>query len=229
MELIMARARLRRDVPAVAIARLLVPSDSDQRVGASHNLLWLLYRDGPDRTRDYLWRQTRPGQFLTLGARAPVDEHRLFDLECKQFAPELKPGQRLNFNLRANATVSRAAARSDRGVRCDIVMAALQDLPRGSRAAARHEVMQGAATTWLARQGEEHGFALCGNAVVESYKQVAPPRERGQRPAKFNTLDLTGTLEVVDPQRFLAQIAKGFGRARAFGCGLMLIRPVYAW
>jgi CRISPR system Cascade subunit CasE len=29
---------------------------------------------------------------------------------------------------------------------------------------------------------------------------------------------------VKEPDRFLAKLAQGFGRARAFGCGLMLIR-----
>jgi CRISPR system Cascade subunit CasE len=37
-------------------------------------------------------------------------------------------------------------------------------------------------------------------------------------------LDFEGVLEVTDPVRFLAALANGFGRARAFGCGLMLIR-----
>ena len=31
-------------------------------------------------------------------------------------------------------------------------------------------------------------------------------------------------IEVTDPPAFLARLAAGFGRAKAFGCGLMLIR-----
>jgi CRISPR system Cascade subunit CasE len=223
-ELVMAKARLRRDVPAVAFAALLVPTGTDQHVGASHRLLWSLYADTPDRPRDFLWRQTRAGEFLMLGPRAPVDAHGLFELEHKEFAPELAPGDRLGFSLRANATVSRPTARGQRGVRHDVVMDLLHRTP-GPRVEARYEVMQTAARDWLARQGETHGFALCGDVVVDGYDRVAMPRQNG-KPAVFGVLDMSGVLEVNDPERFLAKLRQGFGRARAFGCGLMLIRRV---
>ena len=42
----------------------------------------------------------------------------------------------------------------------------------------------------------------------------------------FGVMDFSGMLEVKDPARFLTQLAQGFGRARAFGCGLMLIRRI---
>ena len=41
---------------------------------------------------------------------------------------------------------------------------------------------------------------------------------------QFGILDLTGRIEIADPAVFLALLARGFGRAKAFGCGLMLIR-----
>ena len=223
-ELVMAKARLRRDVPAVAFAALLVPTGTDHQVAASHRLLWSLYADTPDRPRDFLWRQTQAGEFLMLGPRAPVDTHGLFELEHKAFAPELAPGDRLGFSLRANATVSRPTAHGQRGVRHDVVMDLLHRTP-GPRAEARHEVMQTAARDWLARQGEAHGFALRGDVVVDGYDRVAMPRQRG-KPAVFGVLDMSGVVEITDPERFLAKLRQGFGRARAFGCGLMLIRRV---
>jgi CRISPR system Cascade subunit CasE len=220
----MARVRLRHDVPAVAFAALLVPTDADRQAGASHRLLWSLYSDGPDRQRDFLWRQTRAGAFLTLGPRVPVDTHGLFELEHKPFAPELAPGDRLGFSLRANATVSRPTARGQRGVRHDVVMDLLRGIPR-PRADARHEAMLTAGRDWLVRQGQAHGFVLCGDVVVDGYDRVVMPRQGG-KPAVFGVLDMSGVLEVTDPQRFLAKLAQGFGRARGFGCGLMLIRRV---
>jgi CRISPR system Cascade subunit CasE len=224
-ELVMAKARLRRDVPAVAFAALLVPTGTDRQVGASHRLLWSLYADTPDRPRDFLWRQTNSGEFLMLGERAPVDTHGLFELEHKPFAPELAIGDRLGFSLRANPTVSRLTVRGQRGQRCDVVMNALHALPPGERANGRHEATQTAGRDWLACQGEVHGFTLRGDVVVSGYDRVAIPRQSG-KPAVFGVLDISGVLEVTDPQRFVAKVALGFGRARAFGCGLMLIRRV---
>jgi len=42
----------------------------------------------------------------------------------------------------------------------------------------------------------------------------------------FGSLDISGVLEVRDPAVFLGNLSKGFGRARAFGRGLMLIRRI---
>ena len=40
----------------------------------------------------------------------------------------------------------------------------------------------------------------------------------------YSTLDFEGMLTVINPASFLPAIARGFGAAKAYGCGLMLIR-----
>ena len=40
----------------------------------------------------------------------------------------------------------------------------------------------------------------------------------------WSTLDFDGTLTVADPAPLLAAIVRGFGAAKACGCGLMPIR-----
>jgi len=49
---------------------------------------------------------------------------------------------------------------------------------------------------------------------------------RGTAPMRIGVLDYEGILEITDPAAFTTAIARGFGRAKAFGCGLMLIRRV---
>ena len=72
--------------------------------------------------------------------------------------------------------------------------------------------------------------ALCDlapAAVVGSSTSGFKPSELnagGARAIKLGLLDLSGTLRVSDPATFAARLGQGFGRARAFGCGLMLIR-----
>ena len=102
-------------------------------------------------------------------------------------------------------------------------MDALPRLPQTERAAARLAAVGTAGRAWLARQGETHGFAPFGDAAADGYESVRIPRDGG-KPAVFGMLDISGTLEVRDPSTFLASLSRGFGRARAFGCGLMLIR-----
>jgi CRISPR system Cascade subunit CasE len=223
--LFLSRASLRRDAPVTALAELLVPSNPKDRVGASHKLVWALFADNADRERDFLWREEKPGHFMTLSRRPPDDPHRLFDLDYKPFAPALAAGDRLGFTLRANPVVARPATRGERGKRHDVVMDVLRTVPKGDRASVRPQAVLTAGRAWLARQGEAHGFTPLHDADVDGYDSLRIPRS-GSKPAVFGVLDISGVLEVRDPDRFLARLAQGFGRARAFGCGLMLIRRV---
>jgi CRISPR system Cascade subunit CasE len=221
---VLARARLRRDVPAQALARVLVPEDPGARLGAAHSLVWALFSDGRDRRRDFLWREMRPGEFLILAARPPADPHGLFALEYKPFAPALHPGQRLQFNLRANPIVNIPAARGERGKRHDVVMHVLSKLPPTERAAARQEKIREAGMIWLTGKGEAAGFSIDPNGLyIDGYEQVRIPRQTA-RTVAFSALIFQGVLTVNEPARFLSCLLAGFGAAKAFGCGLMLIR-----
>ena len=223
MTLYLSRLRLSRMPSAKALDKLINPEDPGQRKDAHHRLLWAAFADCGDRRRDFLWREERPGEFLTLSARPPVAGELFEPLKAgdvKEFAPALSPGDRLSFALHANAT------RDRKGVgRVDVVMDELHRLPQQDRAAQRMAVAQDQGAAWLARLGERSGFGVI-RADVNDYSVMALPSHRGARKGQpqFGILDLTGTLEVTDPAAFLARVAAGFGRARAFGCGLMLIR-----
>jgi CRISPR system Cascade subunit CasE len=224
-ELWLSRARLRADAPVASLARLLVPDAAAARPAAAHHLVWSLFADAPNRRRDFLWREEAPGRFMTLSNRPPINVGGLFDLDAKPFAPVLEPGNRLGFTLRANPVVARPSVPGQRGKRHDVVMDVLKPVGRGHRAEARPEAVLTAGRAWLARQGAAHGFQPEGEVAVNGYDRVVIPRETG-KPAIFGVLEITGVLTVEDPIRFLAAQATGFGRARAFGCGLMLIRRV---
>lgn len=220
----LCRAQLRRDTAATgSLARLLVPDEGGARTAAAHRLVWALFTDGPGRQRDFLWREETPGRFMALSARAPIPMPDLFDVDATPFEPALAVGDRLQFSLRANAVVSRSEAPGRRGKRHDVVMDALHAMPTEQRAAARLGAVASAGYAWLQRQGAAHGFAPHDGTAVDGYETVRIPRD-GARPARFGQLDLTGLLTVTDPAAFLPALAAGFGRARAFGCGLMLIR-----
>lgn len=221
-DLLLSRARLRRDAPIRALAQVLVPAGTAARAASTHRLVWTLFADDPERRRDFLWRESEPGCFYLLSRRPPEDRHGLFDLDPpKVFAPSLTVGDRLGFMLRANATVAKPVERGTRGRRADVVMAALHGLPPGERAPARAAAIQEAGAAWLGRQGERCGFA---NLMVKVNRYETLSLERPGAPMQIGVLDLEGTLRVTDPIAFLGALGAGFGRAKAFGCGLMLIR-----
>lgn len=220
MTLYLTQLRVSRAPSAQALAALISPRDASVRIDAHHKLIWAAFADGPERTRDFLWREEDDGSFLTLSARPPMPMDLFEPFETKPFAPVLAPGDRLSFALRANAT------RAKRGAgRVDVVMDALHAMPPEARAAARPEVAQREGAAWLERQGAAAGFTPHA-VMVEGYATHALPDHRGPRKGQpqFGILDMSGTLEVTDPAAFCAQLAQGFGRAKAFGCGLMLIR-----
>jgi CRISPR system Cascade subunit CasE len=189
-----------------------------------------LFSDGPDRRRDFLWRQegsgksAREGFFYILSVRAPTDPHRLFDLETKPFAPVLAEGDRLGFILRANAVVTRKDV-TGRPQRHDVVMDRLHKLDPGARAAERRSAIDEAGRAWLDGQAQRHGFHAEKGLSVDGY-HTAEIERSGHRPVSFSTLDFSGIITIVQPHLFVSAIAQGFGKAKSFGCGLMLIRRV---
>ncbi len=196
-------------------------------VDVDRRLVWSLFADGPDRRRDFLWRQMEDGAFLVLSERRPEDHHGLFEIdEPKVFAPDLTPGDRLRFSLRANPTVRKTRTPDRRHApRHDVVMDALHPLPDGSRAERRVAAIQEKGFDWLARQGCKAGFGIRENELLcEGYRQHRIDRGGGKPALSFSSLDFEGVLEVQEPDLLTSAIARGFGPSKAFGCGLMLIR-----
>lgn len=215
----------------------------------AHQALWKLFGRGPDQKRDFLYRaderSPRPG-FLVLSAAAPEsDDHGLWSVETKAFAPALRVGQRLGFRLRASPVVRRGEGDGEarRTRRHDVVMDLRKKLARQSRPTwAGPDLVRDAGIVWLESQAARAGFripklerdeiredGLLEESTpelavrVDGYRQHRILR-RGERPITFSTLDFEGVLEVADPAAFLGRVAQGFGPQKAFGCGLMLLR-----
>ena len=230
----LTRARLNRGASSGALAALLCPRDADMALDVHHRLIWSLFPAGGGK-RDFLWRAANRTEFLVFSQRRPSRNELFEPLQVKTFAPHLEVGDRLRFTLRVNATKHRLARRTGQmgpaSHRTDIVTDAVLTLreqrrhvderghvPDTERSAAE----KAAATGWLARQGEKSGFAV-ETIDVESYLRRHLRRPRGQD-AIIGILNLTGIVQLTDVEEFTRRLRHGFGRARAFGCGLMLIR-----
>ena len=225
-----SRATLKRDASIAALAPLLLGktgrySSSGQ---AGHHLVWSLFADDADRRRDFLWREIDQGTFVILSARQPKDRHALFDLaEPKRFVPALAAGDVLGFSLRANPVVRRRVSAGARSVKHDVVMDALRAHPPGSRSERRFPLLREKGLAWLMRQGRMRGFEVKPkNVRIEGYEQRRVARKSPASELSYSTVDYEGTLTVTSPDAFVSSVAVGFGSAKAYGCGLMLIRRI---
>lgn len=222
MNLYLSRLTLNREASAAALMPLLNPDDPDRAADAHHRLMWAVFSDSHARDRDFLWRFDGQGRFFALSARPPAPSDLFLPPECKAFEPALRGGDLLEFSLRANATRSvRVGQRKSE--RRDVVMDLLYDTPKSERAGKRNALAQQAAETWLDGQGARSGFRPL-SVICEDYTTLEVARTDRRRPATLGVLDLTGRVEVTDPAIFLSRLARGFGRGKAWGCGLMLIR-----
>jgi len=224
----LSRLTLKRTPSAQALQSLLNPPDEARRLDAHHRLIWTAFAGDSEAKREFLWRDEGEGRFLVLSPQPPKSAELFEDPQVRQFSPELRAGDRLAFLLRANATrtvkTSRvtASGKREREHR-DVVMELLKPVSRGrERIDARPELAAQAGSAWLERQGAKAGFEV-RTAAVRGYKVYHLPGPRDRNP-RFGILDLEGVLQVRDPALFLQRLTLGFGRAKAFGCGLMLIR-----
>ncbi|WP_341485884.1 type I-E CRISPR-associated protein Cas6/Cse3/CasE [Thioclava sp. GXIMD4215] len=220
----LSRLRLSRDPQTLALDALLTPGEGGERLDAHHRLIWTLFADDPQATRDFLWCEDGPRGFLVQSARPPQASPLFDPPEIRTHAPDLRPSDQLEFSLRVNATKTLRRP-GERGTRVDVVMNLLHGLPKHERNARRMDLAQVAGAEWLAGQGEKAGFTV-DRVEVRDYSTQTLPGYRGRRKGepRFGILDLGGQITVTDPALFLPRLKQGFGRAKSFGCGLMLIR-----
>ena len=86
--------------------------------------------------------------------------------------------------------------------------------------------------SWLANKGEANGFELVYDKKIDRLKFQAESyrwhnlAKKGET-AGFSSVDFEGVLNVTEPETFVNKcLFNGIGPAKAFGCGLMLVRRV---
>lgn len=183
-----------------------------------HQWLWDLFPGGKER--QFLYRREElqgAFRFFVLSQTRPA-ESAIFDVQCRPFAPELNVGQLLRFTLRANPTICKA------GKRHDLLMEAKRQVKTQPDSRDIWIYQQQRALEWVSRQGEQNGFSL-REASVDAYRQQRIRREKSRQMIQFSSVDYTGVLVVNNPVLFLQRLAQGYGKSRAFGCGMMMIKP----
>jgi CRISPR system Cascade subunit CasE len=202
---------------------------------ADHQVIWRLLSQADNEARSFLFRREQVGSwpvFYALSERQPMDSDPAWKVATKRFEPRLTAGSRLGFALRANPVRTRKASSDPadkRRHRDDVVMQekrlAAEREPDPARRPGQVQLVQRAGPRWLEERAERHGFALEA-LQVDDYRQHRLSKRGQDHAIQFSTLDYQGILRVLDVERFLAALANGIGPAKAFGCGLLLVRRV---
>jgi len=207
----------------------------------AHQLVWKAFPDVPRGERPFLFsldergahqsllvQSTRPADWAFLGGGAAV--------QTKAFDPGRIPtGTPLRFFLRANPTVDRRGFGDGKQRRVAVginpeqafrQMGRPEETP--STPAEKAAWREGELREWLERQGRRGGFVVdrveVGPIVARRIVRTENGRPRG-RPMTFHEVEFTGALRVVDGEAFAVTCGCGVGRGKAFGYGLLMVRP----
>jgi CRISPR system Cascade subunit CasE len=197
-----------------------------------HVELWRAFE--PVAPRPFLFRADAPppggGMRLLVQSVLEPDWSRLGNVLAdvagpKPYAPDPSPGARYRFFLRANAVGA-----TKKGPRFSQLSREAFRQARGMRVGLRSDTER---IAWLVRRSETHGFEVASHHGELALTLGIPFVERWQRgrrgpptpTARHDGVDFEGVLVVRDSDRFARAVAKGIGRARAFGFGLLSLAP----
>lgn len=205
---------------------------------AEHQWLWEFFSNSKDQSRDFIYRRIECdhiSRFYVVSKREPKAFSNAWQVQSREYDPVLLAGQRLSFQLCANPVVTKKNAEG-KSQRHDVVMQAKKKLlsAHGLSAEAKwaewsdadskpmlYELVQSSCLAWLQSRAEGNGFSVI-QASVDSYQQ----NRAGKKDIRFSTVDFSGELVVTNPELFQQALLNGIGHAKAFGCGLLLVKRV---
>lgn len=209
-------------------SRIRTQSGSGTKIGQLrnlediHHLVWKFFPGVTRGERPFLYRyeleQGRPS-FYVVSESVPEAQPG-WSVEHKPYAPQLSAGDRLYFSTRVNPIVSVEGKRHDAVAYYKTQNPDWQQLPPQEL---KHRVLVG----WLERRAEANGYSLDPKQVrVHDYELHDFQKGRGKRGhnIRLSIATLEGSLTVTDSAAFTRLLTTGLGHAKAYGCGMFLVR-----
>jgi CRISPR system Cascade subunit CasE len=201
---------------------------------AEHQWLWHFFPAEAGSPRDFLFRRMDIDgmpRFYLVSKRPPQTPYGgAWGVQSREYAPSLAVGRVLHFDLRANPVITVSA--EGKSTRHDVVMHEKKRLlaERGlvhwqelkaQDKPALYELVSDVCGQWLRSRSARLGFEIAEeDLLVGGYAQHS--EKKGS--LRFSTVDFSGVLKVTDSTAFSNMLLSGVGRAKAFGCGLLLVR-----
>lgn len=148
-------------------------------------------------------------------------------MESKSMPSQWQVGKSLGFETRIRPVVRRSRSDSNRPTReCDAFQAEADHHSKGGMKRKREDVY----TDWLSDQFDRIGGASLdlGTARLVSFQRTRAVRKLDGPQSEGPDAIMRGNLTVTDADGFAALLARGVGRHRAYGYGMLLLRPAMA-
>ena len=144
-------------------------------------------------------------------------------LKSKPMPVAWRSGQRLGFEVLSRPTIRRSKrAASHPGTEWDAFLWEAIQHSKGGMKRSREDVY----TEWLREQFRRRGGAQLEQVSLNSFQRTRVIRKRGSRPIEGPDAVMSGALTVTDADEFAELLARGIGRHRAYGYGMLLLRPI---
>ncbi|SDX92477.1 type I-E CRISPR-associated protein Cas6/Cse3/CasE [Nitrosomonas sp. Nm33] len=203
------------------LSRVEIPWEFARNSYNLHRQLWRLFpgeeketrSNGDELRQGFLFRiednpMGRPARLLVQSRRAPEAASGVVLIGTREIQPQPIAGQQLAFLLTANPVktitdVQRDAKSSKKSEKCRVPLIKEEDQRE-----------------WIARK-------LAGAGEIEAANVLphAPVYFRkGNRGGKLVTATFEGVMCVLNPDILITLMENGIGPAKAFGCGLLLVR-----
>jgi len=217
-----SRIRLKSNILAVDYANSVSKNSYKE-----HQMLWELFPKHPELNRDFIYRYEpenhRPAYYI-VSKRKPIDQENLWHIQTKNYSPILSIGQNFSFIIRVNPVITQ------KGKRHDIVIhekknIGYKEMDKHSRPS-QYEIIAKTGARWLKSRAENAGFQIQNTALRIDRYQPRIIAQKSKARIIYSTMDFSGILEIDDVNKFQKTLMTGMGKAKAFGCGLMLIRRV---
>ena len=203
------------------LSRVEIPWEFARNPYDLHRQLWRLFpgeeketrSNGEELRQGFLFRiednpTGRPARLLVQSRRTPEAASGVVLVGTREIQPQPVAGQRLAFLLTANPVKTVTDAQRDakpgkKSEKCRVPLIKEEDQRE-----------------WISRK-----LAGAGEIEAATVLPLAPIYFRkGSRGGKLATVTFDGVLRVSDPARMTELLANGIGHAKAFGCGLLLVR-----
>ncbi len=145
-------------------------------------------------------------------------------LDSKPMPTEWQPGKRLGFEVRIRPVVRRSRNSDSRpGKECDAFQLEAEQLGKGEMNRSREAVYR----QWLAERLQAQGGAELdwSETSLVSFQRTRALRKLHARYSEGPDAVLRGVLTITGSAEFANLMAHGVGRHRAYGYGMLLLRP----